>query len=305
MPGAAPAQERIVASAPVAMSSAPAPAHNPSPGMSFIPAAPKMNHPAPAPAPVKTPAKPAEQASAKAFVETPAENDSDVDHEAPAPIQPLRPEIEQLLSGRPVPDTHLKTHLNYTGAGLLPRAQQQLFRHAAPTGDVQTWPLDDVLFEQFQTAMKLRRPILGAAQLYRFLLVTCAILTVMCSGLVALNYYNKGQGWERLANRSLMGAFVSALAAGACWALWTYTRRSYRWPSAVFGLFWALITSFSVVGMVYAIAGSIDPYTLLASCPTIIIGVTFTSVGFRAATAAPKYLAQPAWCQEAIVAAGL
>jgi hypothetical protein len=194
-------------------------------------------------------------------------------------------------------------------AGLPPRAAAALRGHGRPSGDVGDWPLDDARVAQFKQTLALRKKITAAAGLYRlFLLLTIIALVFMLFGLL----FAVGSGARGTGGVAAMGmGLMVAMMGGFCvlyYFAWRATMRSQRW--APLTMFILIIISILInVGSLALQASAGTTGDTVAGIVGIIvilgIGGLFAFVSWRSYAAIPRYLGQPAWCQELIVSAGM
>jgi hypothetical protein len=193
----------------------------------------------------------------------------------------------------------------YTAAmGMPARAVENLKGHATQTGDTAIWPLDDGQVAQFQEAVKLRKKVTGAASLYRLFLllstITAAVLVITAIGMSLSNGRN--------ATSATFGLIVGAGTVVAFTVLyyfaWRGTMRSQRWAPLTMFIIYVLATVFYLFA---AIVGASSPESgaLAGGLLGFIFAAIFGVVSWRSFAAIPKFLSQPAWCQELIVKAGL
>jgi hypothetical protein len=193
----------------------------------------------------------------------------------------------------------------YTSAmGIPHRATDNLRGHAAPRGDTGDWPLDDARFQQFVDAAKYRRKITSAAKLFNlFLLLDIGFIIVLIFVLLFQSPLGKR---ANMSFTDILGQFF-ALGFFVGLALFYYlagraTMRSRRWaPLTMFIIFMLGAAFYGAVGI-----GLIhDPNGVLGAIIGVIFMIAFAVVSWRSFAAIPRFLAQPAWCQEVIVKAGL
>ena len=199
----------------------------------------------------------------------------------------------------------------YSGPGQLPaRAAAALRGHVPPQGDVGTWPVNDLQMVQWDQALKIRRKINGAAQLYRALLFLNIIGGVIIGmvgvfSLMATSARTRSEAWPML----IVFGVIAGIGALYFFA-WRATYRSQRWaPLTMFIIFMCGVA----LNLVAIAAGLMDsggrsPDTtaaILGGFLGMILPVIFAVVSWRAFAAIPDYLMQPAWCQELIVRAKL
>ena len=218
---------------------------------------------------------------------------------AGTPVEPAP--VEATVEPTPIQETAPTTVGYYNPSGTLPpRAAATLSKHAKPRGDVGDWPLDDAQVAQFDAALKLRKRIDGAASLFRLLFLIIAIADV--AGIfVALAMVSNPRGPAG----AMIGIFVGGLFYAGLTALyyfaWKGTVRSQAWAPLTMGILFSLGALF-YVGMI-ALAqsnsrgGDATAILIGGSFGVLLVGA-FAYVSFRAYAAIPRYLRQPAWCQE-------
>lgn len=190
------------------------------------------------------------------------------------------------------------------GGGLPPRAAATLAAHARPTGDVGDWPLDDIRVQQFQEAVKIRKKVTGAAQLYRALLLLSVIglAIFLLAFLFALGASPGGGAAAGMA--MLLTALMTAGFCALYFFTWRGTMRSHRWaPLTMFIIFLAAI-ALNLFGLVIGPSAN-DPGAMVVVVVVVMLGGLFAVISWISFAAIPRYLAQPGWCQELIVKAGL
>jgi hypothetical protein len=195
----------------------------------------------------------------------------------------------------------------YTPAGGLPaRAAATLLGHAAPAGDVGDWPLDDLRVTLFKETFKIRKRITGAANLFRSLMALAAIWEVVAVLITIFGLSMGGSaaraiGWEMFAQIAFVGGMIALY-----YFSYRATMRSQRWAPLTmaiifFGLGAANMILFSL-GAAYTRDGC---SLLLVGSIVFALLLVFAGISWRAFSSIPKFLAQPAWCQELLVMAGL
>lgn len=196
--------------------------------------------------------------------------------------------------------------------GYPPHALAALRGHARPTGDVYDWPLDDMRIQQFEHVLKIRKKIANAAQLYRLLLFLLVIVAVISGGIDAIAL---ALSTSRATAAAAMGYGIGFLFLAAFSTLFFFayraTKRSQRWaPLTMFCLFMFGVLA-NLLEIVLPVMFSASSYrssiapAIVGEAIGIIFSLIFAVVSWRAFTVIPKYLAQPAWCQELIVKANL
>ena len=190
--------------------------------------------------------------------------------------------------------------------GMPQRAVLNLRGHAHPTGDTGDWPLDDQRLDQFQNTLKLRKRVTAAASLYRALLALSAISFTV---LFIVGLFTMSAPAARR-NMPMIGLLPGVtLLLGFCLLYYfaeRATRRSKRW--APLTMLIVFVTS-GLIQIASIIMVSTGPSQVAISSVGLIVVLIFAAAfaanSWRAFAAIPKYLAQPAWCQELIVKAGL
>jgi hypothetical protein len=186
-------------------------------------------------------------------------------------------------------------------AGLPPRAAATLRKHAAPRGDIGDWPLDDTRVSLFDQAIKLRKRIDAAASLFRLFLFLAVIGDVVSILVVVFAFASTG-GARLMATVIPMGisAGVSLGVTALYYFAWKGTTRSQMWAPLTMGILFVLGGVGYAAALVFAAASSPRDATELyvMTLFLVLLAGAFAYVAFRAATAIPRYLQQPAWCQE-------
>lgn len=189
--------------------------------------------------------------------------------------------------------------------GLPPRAATNLRGHAAPQGDVGDWPLDDLRVSQFEEALRIRRRITGAASLYRALLL---LGLIVATGFLIGTIVNLADSHSRARAEALSTGIFTVVMLGICalyYAAFRATMRSQRWaPLTMFILFLAGI-AMSLFGTMVTFSAAPAGPNIVGTLFSLIFGGWFAVVSWRSFAAIPKYLAQPAWCQELMATAKL
>jgi len=222
--------------------------------------------------------------------------------------QVAQPMVAFPASSHPVAYPAAYQHVAYysPGGGMPTRATAALQGHSRPRGDTGTWPLDDVLVSQFDQTLKLRRRVTGAAQLYRLFLFL-GVISVAAMGVVALVSLAMGGR----AARTVDTVFVVQLVQSAAWTAlyyftWRGTMRCQRWAPMTMLVLYALGGVACLIGL--AVLGATGPdisAVIVGIIAVILIFGAMIFVSWRSFAAIPKYLAQPAWCQELLVRAKL
>jgi hypothetical protein len=184
------------------------------------------------------------------------------------------------------------------------RAATTLRGHARPTGDTGDWPLDDTRVAQFAEAVKIRRKVTGAAQLYRGLLLlsTIALVIILIEAVGAALFGGWGSGgpW---ANAVMFG--MAGFLGGFC-ALYYFasraTMRAKRWAPLTMLILFVLAVAMNLLSI--AVAASGRPEQMVSGIIVTILAAIFAVVSWNSCAAIPRWRAQPAWCQELIVKSG-
>ena len=196
--------------------------------------------------------------------------------------------------------------VSYYDGGLPPRAAATLRGHAPPTGDTGDWPLDDARVAQFAEAVKIRKKVTGAAQLYRVLLVLSTIALVIIIVVTVGVMLTGGGGGGRGGSWADAAMFGVAGLLGAFCALyyftWRATMRSQRWAPLTMLILFALTVAMNLYSIAMAASGR--PEEVLAGGMGMILPAIFAVVSGISFAAIPRWRAQPAWCQELIVKSG-
>jgi hypothetical protein len=196
----------------------------------------------------------------------------------------------------------------YNPSGSMPpRAAATLAKHARPRGDVGDWPLDDARVAQFDEALKLRKKIDSAASLFRGLLLLTAIAAVIIV-IAAMVTVSQARGPAAVGMSFGFGiaAVVTIGFTILYYFAWKATARSQGWAPLTMGIIFilsGLMQVFSIVMQSMAISGAAGPAAVGGIIGMLIVGA-FAYVAFNAYIAIPKYLLQPAWCQELLSKTG-
>ncbi|MGA2442429.1 MAG: DUF4339 domain-containing protein [Tepidisphaeraceae bacterium] len=196
--------------------------------------------------------------------------------------------------------------------GFPQRAVANLRGHATPRGDTGDWPLDDVRISHFEETVKLRKKVAAAASLYRSLLLLTAISFAVMLPVSLFAVFSAGNSARAMSVGILP---ITGVMLGFCFLYYfanRATRKSQRWaPLTMFIIFLAsgVLQVVSILGLSAAPVATGPGPGLPAPFVGLIIVLVFVAafayVSWRAFAAIPQYLAQPAWCQELIVKAGL
>jgi hypothetical protein len=190
--------------------------------------------------------------------------------------------------------------------GLPPRAALTLQGHAPPSGDIGDWPLDDLRISQFQSAIKIRKRVTGAANLYRSLFLL-SILASVIMFIATLSMYFSGSGRART---EALGFLIFTLATGGFTALYFFaaraTMRSQRWATLTMFIIYLASGALVLFSAIISSSNSRSPGgDIFGGLFSMLFVGAFAIVSWRGYAAIPKYLSQPAWCQELIVNAKL
>jgi hypothetical protein len=188
-------------------------------------------------------------------------------------------------------------------------AKENLKGHARPTGNTSDWPLDEPRLEQFEKTVELRNSISSAASLYQALLVISAILLAITAPVVLYAMQDLKRGLSVSDDILAIGPLVGVTGGFTVLYYFVYraTVRSRRWAPMtmlIIFIFCALIVGTAMVFMAIYPKDS-QAAALIGGFVLAVIDLAFIFLSARACLAIPKYLAQPAWCQELIVKAGL
>ena len=204
----------------------------------------------------------------------------------------------------PPPPMATPATVSYYDGGLPPRAATTLRGHAPPTGNTGDWPLDDARVAQFAEAVKIRKKVTGAAQLYRVLLVLSTIglviILVVAGGVMLTGGGGRGGSW---ADAAMLG--VAGFLGGFCalyYFTWRATMRAQRWAPLTMLILFALAVAMNLYSIAMATSGR--PEEVLAGGMGMILPAIFAVVSGISFAAIPRWRAQPAWCQELIVKSG-
>jgi len=190
-------------------------------------------------------------------------------------------------------------------SGAMPeRASATLRMHTRPIGNVTDWPLDETRVEAFRQAVRIRRSVTAAAHLYRALLVL---------SLVGVCLFVLGMATSRVSSGLAVGLTIAvAIMLVFCALYWFAARatmRAQRWAPLTMGIIFSILALLQLAGGMFTIStrssSEVDSNQMLGSAVSFVLLGAFAAVSWRSFAAIPKYLAQPAWCQELIVRAGL
>ena len=162
---------------------------------------------------------------------------------------------------------------------------------------------------QFENAVKLRKRVNGAAQLYRALLLLSVIGAVIF-GIIALVTFASSASSSRTRAEliPMVSLFVFSAAVSVLYYFaWRATARSQRWAPLTMLILFLIGVAINLLSMGVAVAagGSNAPVALAGGVLGMILPAVFAVVSWKAYAAIPTYLKQPAWCQELIVKANL
>lgn len=216
-------------------------------------------------------------------------------------VQVSRAEVGYRDTPAPMAPSADVGYYNPTG-GMPPRAAATLAKHSTPRGDVGDWPLDDARVAQFEQALKLRKKIDSAASLFRLLLLLTAIGTLFVIIGVVMSLSASRGSFPRA--EIIILITTGAVCIGQIilyYFAWKGTVRSRSWAPLTMGILFILAAlgnaaQIAMLGMV-ALVGNANPL-LYANLFAIFLAAAFAYVAFKAFFAIPKYLRQPAWCQE-------
>lgn len=196
----------------------------------------------------------------------------------------------------------------YTASGGMPaRAVNKLEGHARPCGDTGDWPVDDERMNQFANAIKLRKRVMSAANLYRLLLLLSIIATVSVLFATLFGFALSRRG--RATSSDTIAMFIAvAFYAGLStfyYFAWRATSRSRRWAPLTMFIIFLASTALVVIGAFGSMMAGADATVLIPAILVSILPIAFAMMSWRAYATIPMYLAQPAWCQELLVTANL
>lgn len=222
---------------------------------------------------------------------------------APAAAQPYASAPAPVAAPAPAPAIGYHS----VTAGMPDRATENLKGHANPTGDKGDWPLDDARVGQFAEAAQIHKKVTGAAQLYRALLFLSIIGLVMLGIVFAAVLADPPRGSGARTDTITMGV-VAVFLIGLCalyYVAWRATMRAHRWAPLTMMILFLLGVAANLVSLAGALTGRAEPGVLVGGLVGTALAVLFAFISMQSLLAIPKYLAQPAWCQELIVKAGL
>jgi uncharacterized membrane protein len=192
-------------------------------------------------------------------------------------------------------------------AGMPQRATENLKGHAHPAGDQGDWPLDDARVAHFAETVQVRKKITGAAQLYRALLFLSLIGLVMLGIVFAAALADPPRGSGARGDTIAMGV-AAVFLLGLCalyYVTWRATMRAHRWAPLTMMIVFLLGVVANLISLTGAFTGRVEPAALVGGLVGTALAVLFAFISLQSLLSIPKYLAQPAWCQELIVKAGL
>ena len=190
------------------------------------------------------------------------------------------------------------------GQGMPPRAAETLRKYATPLGDTGQWPLADAQVAEFATAAKLRRQVIGAAQAALLGFAGSILIGVIIVPIVVL------ASTRSPAPPAVLG-FIVLFAVGLSvfyGFAWRATLKARRWAPLTLGILQSIFGALNLFSVLLNSANSSNSSadgtaTLIGNAIGLLIQGAFIYVFFRGYSAIPKYLGQPAWCQELIVIA--
>jgi amino acid transporter len=183
---------------------------------------------------------------------------------------------------------------------LPPRAEANLAGHARPTADVSEWPLNDEYMGQLQRAVTIRRAITWAAGVYWLIFVLSAVGGVGML-IAAVAVFPDTQRYKN----AWLGFIIFAILTGGFAILhffaWRGTLRSQRWAPILMFIFSLIGVLLNLIGLVAALTHA--PAAAITAFFGVLITGGVAAISMRAFVAIPKYLSQPAWCQELLAKA--
>ena len=81
--------------------------------------------------------------------------------------------------------------------------------------------------------------------------------------------------------------------------------RAHRWAPMTMMIVFLLGVVLNLVSLLGALAGRAEPGALVGGLVGTALAGLFAFISMQSLLAIPNYLAQPAWCQELIVKAGM
>jgi hypothetical protein len=192
--------------------------------------------------------------------------------------------------------------------GFPARAVANLRGHATPRGDTGDWPLDDARILYFEETVKLRKKVASAASLYRSLLLLTVIGSAIILPISLFSFFSTRRSGPMV---GIVMVPFTGIILGFCLLYYfanRATRKSQRWaPLTMFIIFTATcVMQFVTFALTMAGPGmNAAPAAGIGPIIGLLFSAGFAYVSWGAFVAIPKYLAQPAWCQELIVKAGL
>jgi hypothetical protein len=219
---------------------------------------------------------------------------------APPPLQAAPAAVPAAVPADPI------AYYNPTG-GVGARTAAILKNLPPPTGSRTDWPLDDARLNELKAAESHRRHIRRATGLYNVLGVLSAIGTVVALVLVLMIFTaprgSRSGGGDMTAAVVVLAISVGVTALYFFCARATINCRSWA-PLTMVVLFSLAVVAYLSVGLA-AVVRTERLDDALPVIPAMLIAGLFLYMSIRAFTAIPRFLAQPVWCQEALLFAKL
>jgi hypothetical protein len=192
-------------------------------------------------------------------------------------------------------------------SGLNERVSRTLKGYPTPQGDRSPFPLADEDLEQFKRTETLRKRIRNAAALYQALSLLSFIGAVVIVAVALVGLTGGGSGGREAGIVTLVLAGL-ALGLGMLYLLCQrHTLRCRKWAPIMVLCLSMLVVAFNlfVLGMALFAAERDSLARIFGAVFGMLLPLAFAWVSARALMAIPKFLAQPVWCVEALVHAGL
>lgn len=229
----------------------------------------------------------------------------------PAPPAPPAPAVPSaaVAPASPAPLAAPAVANYYRAPDALPAWAAATFKgYAPPTGDSATWPVDEPGAQLFIATLAYRKKITAAANLFKGLGALTAIAAViMALAAVAALLSPRGT------SPSVLG-FVELILVAVCAGITTLyllafraTWRCRRWAPLTLGIFFSFsaLSNLALTVMIFSANTRNNEPAIIGNISGFFFTLVFAYYAFRAYTTIPKYLAQPAWCQELLIRAKL
>lgn len=219
----------------------------------------------------------------------------------PAPLTPASlPTAPPAQPATTLPPTDPTFPNYYHAPGQLPAwAAATLAGHAQPRGDVTSRPLDDATTTAIIETLRLRKKINSASAIFKVCAVFLATGALFGAVGVTINSDGNPKAPAEIFGMAFAFGFVSLLAL-FCVVAARATRRSHQWPLVVILILFGFGILLSLVVIIFALATQMKdgPAAVIVYLLLILLLGVSSAFTIRALLAIPKYLQQPAWCQE-------